>query len=235
MYLAFILGLVALTNYSGATAIPRVRAQALLQENQAPSDAPAAGSVQEPAPSAQPDSPQQAPAEEQKSEPAKSEPARSEPASSEPGTPQTAPSPDATKPAQPGQPDASENKTGTTTKAAPKKRRRRKPVAATTTAAPEKKVVRNGGTAEAGTQLSPGVSDEQASRERQSTSQLLSSTDANLKQLSARQLNTTQQDSVSQIKKYMQQAKAAEAAGDVQRAQNLASKALMLSDDLVKH
>lgn len=96
-------------------------------------------------------------------------------------------------------------------------------------------MVRNGGTADSGTQLSPGVSDEQASRERQSTTQLLSSTDANLKQLSARQLNTTQQDSVSQIKKYMQQAKAAEEAGDVQRAQNLASKALMLSDDLVKH
>jgi hypothetical protein len=33
----------------------------------------------------------------------------------------------------------------------------------------------------------------------------------------------------------MEQAKEAEAAGDVQRAQNLASKALMLSDDLVKH
>jgi len=33
----------------------------------------------------------------------------------------------------------------------------------------------------------------------------------------------------------MEQAKAAEESGDVQRAQNLASKALMLSDDLVKH
>ena len=148
---------------------------------------------------------------------------------------QTTPSPDATKPAQPSQPDASGNKTGTATKAAAKKRRRRKPAAATTTTTPEKKVVRNGGTADAGTKLSPGVSDEQASRDRQTTTQLLSKTDANLKQLSTRQLNATQQDSVSQIKKYMEQAKAAETAGDVQRAQNLASKALMLSDDLVKH
>ena len=63
----------------------------------------------------------------------------------------------------------------------------------------------------------------------------MATTDTNLKQLSTRQLTVTQQDSVSQIRKYMEQAKTAEAAGDVQRAQNLASKALMLSDDLVKH
>jgi hypothetical protein len=79
------------------------------------------------------------------------------------------------------------------------------------------------------------VSDEQASRQRQSTTELLATTDSNLKQLAARQLNVTQQDSVSQIRKYMEQAKTAEDAGDVQRAQNLASKALLLSDDLVKH
>ena len=51
----------------------------------------------------------------------------------------------------------------------------------------------------------------------------------------SRQLNPSQQDSVSQIRKYMEQANAAEKAGDVQRAHNLASKALLLSDDLVKH
>ncbi len=79
------------------------------------------------------------------------------------------------------------------------------------------------------------MSNEQASRERESTTQLLANSDANLKQLAARQLSATQQASVSQIRKYMEQAKAADAEGDVQRAQNLASKALMLSDDLVKH
>ena len=79
------------------------------------------------------------------------------------------------------------------------------------------------------------MSAEQASSQRQSTTQLLAATDANLKQISSRQLNSTQQDSVSQIRKYMEQAKAAEKAGDVQRAHNLASKALLLSDDLVKH
>ncbi len=84
-------------------------------------------------------------------------------------------------------------------------------------------------------QLAPPMSEEQASSQRQSTSQLLAATDANLKQISSRQLNATQQDSISQIKKYMEQAKAAEKAGDVQRAHNLASKAVMLSDDLAKH
>ena len=59
-------------------------------------------------------------------------------------------------------------------------------------------------------QLAPGVSDEQASSQRQSTTQLLATTDTNLKQISARQLNASQQDSVSQIRKYMEQAKAAE-------------------------
>jgi hypothetical protein len=96
-------------------------------------------------------------------------------------------------------------------------------------------VVRNGGTTDPVIQLAPGMSEEQASRQRQSTSQLLATTDTNLKQISARQLSLNQQDSVSQIRKYMEQAKAAEDAGDMQRAHNLASKALLLSDDVVKH
>lgn len=79
------------------------------------------------------------------------------------------------------------------------------------------------------------MSAEQASSQRQNTSQLLTAADANLKEISSRQLNAGQQDSISQIRKYMEQAKAAEKAGDVQRAHNLASKALLLSDDLVKH
>ncbi len=95
--------------------------------------------------------------------------------------------------------------------------------------------MRNGGTTDPVVQLAPGMSAEQASSQLQSTTQLLSTTDANLKQISSRQLGQTQQDSVSQIRKYMEQAKAADSAGDVQRAQNLASKAVLLSDDLVKH
>ena len=99
----------------------------------------------------------------------------------------------------------------------------------------EKKVVRNGGTVDPVVQLAPGMSAEQASSQRQSTTQLLAATDANLKQISSRQLNSTQQDSVSQIRKYMEQAKAAEKAGDVQRAHNLASKACCCRMILAKH
>ncbi len=102
------------------------------------------------------------------------------------------------------------------------------------TATPPKKVVRNGGTADPAVQLAPGVSAEQASSQRQNTTQLLAATDANLKQISSHPMNSSQQASVDQIRKYMEQAKAAEQAGDVQRAQNLASKALLLSDDLAK-
>jgi hypothetical protein len=119
-------------------------------------------------------------------------------------------------------------------KAATKKRRHKK-TTANASAAPEKKVVRNGGTADPAVQLGPSVSAEQASSERQNTAQLLAATDANLKQISSRAMNSSQQDSISQIRKYMEQAKAAEEAGDVQRAYNLASKARLLSDDLVKH
>jgi hypothetical protein len=77
-------------------------------------------------------------------------------------------------------------------------------------------------------QLAPGVSNEQASRQRRSTTELLATTDTNLKQLASRELNRTQQDSVSQIRKYMEQAKTAEEQEST-RAQNLASKALALS------
>jgi hypothetical protein len=139
------------------------------------------------------------------------------------------------QPAQKVRPNAGEKAPDAAAKTAARKRRPRKHTAATSNSARGKKVVRNGGTADPVVQLSPGVSDEQASRQRQSTTQLLATTDANLKQLAARQLNATQQDSVSQIRKYMEQAKAADSAGDVQRAQNLASKAVLLSDDLVKH
>ena len=121
------------------------------------------------------------------------------------------------------------------TKVPAKKRRRKKTTANASTAAPEKKVVRNGGTADPAVQLGPSVSAEQASSERQNTAQLLAATDANLKQISSRAMSSSQQDSISQIRKYMEQAKAAEQAGDVQRAYNLASKARLLSDDLVKH
>jgi hypothetical protein len=99
---------------------------------------------------------------------------------------------------------------------------------------PPKRVVREGSTADPTTQLAPGISQEQASRERQTTTQLLSSTDAALQQLSGRQLSSDQQETVDQIRKFMQQSKAADKDGDPQLAYKLALKAHLLSDGLAK-
>ena len=77
--------------------------------------------------------------------------------------------------------------------------------------------------------LSPGRNP----HEIESTNQLLAISDSNLKKISGRQLNANQQDTVKQIKSYMEQAKAAANDGDVERAHNLAVKANLLSAELV--
>ena len=96
-------------------------------------------------------------------------------------------------------------------------------------------MVRNGSTTEPVVQLSQDVNQQQASREQQVTDQLLAQTASNLKTLAARQLTSGQLDTVTQIKTYMEQSRAAENEGDLQRAHNLALKANLLSADLVGH
>jgi hypothetical protein len=76
------------------------------------------------------------------------------------------------------------------------------------------------------------MSNQEASEELNSTSQLLASADANLKQIANRQLDDAQQDAVRQIKSYMEQARTAAKNGEVQRAYTLANKANLLSADL---
>jgi hypothetical protein len=100
---------------------------------------------------------------------------------------------------------------------------------------PSKTVVRNGGTTEPGVQLGPGVTQQQASQQLQMTNQLLLTTDANLKAVAGRQLSAEQQETVKQIQSYVEQSKAAAGDGDVQRAYTLATKANLLSADLVGH
>ena len=107
------------------------------------------------------------------------------------------------------------------------------PATAPTKSGPTKTVVRNGGTSDPTVDLSPGMSPQQASNQTESTKQLLATSDANLKKITGRQLSPSQQDTVKQINNYMDQAKAAEKVGDVQRAHNLAVKASLLSADLV--
>lgn len=121
----------------------------------------------------------------------------------------------------------------------PKKKKRKKKKTssppATSAEGPTKTVVRNGSTAEPEVKFSPGsTSTDQQNRQRGKVNYLLTSTDDNLKKLSNRQLNSTQQDAVQQIRTYMEQAKAALTEGDLQRGENLATKARLLSDDLLK-
>jgi len=99
-------------------------------------------------------------------------------------------------------------------------------------AAPPKTVVRNGSTPDPNVALSASETPQQASRELQSTNQLLATTDDNLKKLSGRQLDSSQQDTVNQIKNYTQQARGALDSGDVHRAYTLALKANLLAGDL---
>jgi hypothetical protein len=225
IYLAIILGSCALATPSFAAPM-RAQLPQLNQEMQPAPDAAPAGSPQEPLKNDAPQNtapPAQQPGAEPQSEP--TPPPQTKPAPKvNPSEPQRAqPEPAAKKP---------ESKAS---KKTPRRKKRHRKTCAPPTETSDKKVVRNGGTVDPVVQLAPGMSAEQASSQRQSTTQLLAATDDNLKQIASRQLSSAQQDSVSQIRKYIEQANAAEKAGDVQRAHNLASKALLLSDDLVKH
>ena len=98
---------------------------------------------------------------------------------------------------------------------------------------PPKKVVRNGGSDEPSIQLVGGPPAEQSLHQR-STDQLTAATEENLKKAAGHQLSPSQQEMVSQIKQFMDQSKTALAAGDAERGHNLALKAHLLSDELVK-
>jgi outer membrane biosynthesis protein TonB len=105
--------------------------------------------------------------------------------------------------------------------------------ASTTTpsaAPPPKVVVQDGGETPSG-QISTGGNNH--SESRQSIEQLLQSTDTNLRSIS-RPLNDEERAMVEQIRNYMAQARVASTDGDLTRANNLALKAHLLSDELVK-
>jgi hypothetical protein len=105
---------------------------------------------------------------------------------------------------------------------------------ATSDCPPPKKVIHNGGTSEPPIQLTGAASADKASQQRSTTEQLLGSARENLEKASALQLNPSQQEIVKQIQQFMEQSKVAVAAGDLERGHNLAMKANLLSDELVK-
>jgi hypothetical protein len=96
----------------------------------------------------------------------------------------------------------------------------------------EKKVVRNGGTSEPEVQFTPRLTVKQQSDQKQKIANLLSATDANLQKVAGHELRSSEEEMAKQIRVYMEQAKQASEAGDLQRAQNLASKANLLSVEL---
>lgn len=112
------------------------------------------------------------------------------------------------------------------------KRTKKKTAAAHTPSG--KVVVRNGGVKDDSEELAPAMGKEQARHSRESTAQLLASTDRNLKNVVGRQFSPTQQNMLEEIHTYVRQSKGATDSGDLVRAHTLAQKALLLSGELAK-
>jgi hypothetical protein len=155
-----------------------------------------------------------------------------------PQSEQTSPTPPQTPPAGAPEASAGQKQSPQTHKSGKRKRKKttaKKPSATQPSATQSGKVVvRNGGVKDDSTQLAPGMSKEQEFHQRETTSQLLATTDANLKKIAGRQLASAQQDVVDQIHSYVRQAKTASDSGDLARAHTLAFKAHLLSDELVR-
>ena len=94
------------------------------------------------------------------------------------------------------------------------------------------RVIRNGGTKEPTVNFTPAAPPEEVKRRTDNVNDLLTKTDANIKSLSGHTLTAAQQDTAAQINVYTKQARAALADGDLDRAENLAGKASVLSADL---
>jgi hypothetical protein len=99
---------------------------------------------------------------------------------------------------------------------------------------PTRKIVRQGGSSEPSVQLVGGKGGQQSSADKDTANQLLGTTEENLKKIGGQQLTSSQQDMVDQIRQFMSQSKTAQATGDMERARALASKAQLLSQELVK-
>jgi hypothetical protein len=141
-------------------------------------------------------------------------------------------------PAPAAKPDTSPTPPGSTPQGSPavvKKHRRKRKPATESGDGTQKVVIQNGGTSEPKVQLSDGETADQASHQKQTTSDLLAGSDASLKAMSGRPLSSSQQDMANEIRSYMREAKEATASGDLERAYNLAFKAHLLSNELAGH
>jgi len=205
---------------------------------QATAQAPAAPAPKEDAPA------ESAPAQKSPEEtaPAKTPPPEQVPAETTPAASANPPTPAAEKKAPddeakqkmkaaPAGGTSARGPSGTSSKGT-RKHRKRTPAP---NGAPRKIVVREGGATEPAAQIAPGMTLVEATRQRRDAEQWLASTGDQLKQLAERALDARQQETVGQIRNYMEGARSALQEGDVRRANTLALKAHLLAADLVKH
>lgn len=82
-------------------------------------------------------------------------------------------------------------------------------------------------------QISPGPTPADATQSQTSTDQLLQGAEANLNSIT-RQLSKEEEEMRTRIKEFISQSRKATTENDLARAHNLAVKARLLSDDLVK-
>lgn len=98
-----------------------------------------------------------------------------------------------------------------------------------------KLIIQEGNSPNSEGQLAAGVGlNDSSARAKQTTDQLLQAAQGNLNGIN-RPLSPEEQAMVAQIKDYMTQARKATDDSDTVRAHNLALKAYLLSDELVKH
>jgi outer membrane biosynthesis protein TonB len=157
----------------------------------------------------------------------------------EPAKPETAP-PEATATSEPkadtDKPpaEASKPKPKPRRKAAKPAAKKEAPVVVADNTPPPKIVIQEGGAeTESSGQINVGISHGDSAHQKQNTQQLIDSTETNLKGI-RRSLSTDEQGIVQQIRNYLTQSRSATDQGDIVRAHNLALKAHLLSDELVK-
>jgi hypothetical protein len=210
---------------------PHLGSPSVEQPSSAQDQAPTAQSAN-PAPASSPQTPNTAPPAKHRTHAKKTVPDCSDsPAALNPpggGNLSSASSPDNAKPASDDAHSSPANQTAATETPTPNSPSAAKPCP------PPKKVVKNGGSDEPIVELKGNTTAEQASLQRSTTDQLTVATEQNLKKVADLQLSPSQQEMVSQVKQFMDQAKKALAAGDLQRGHNLAVKANLLSAELVK-
>jgi len=81
--------------------------------------------------------------------------------------------------------------------------------------------------------VAAAISSDRANKQREDTTRMVDTTENKLKGLS-RQLNDEEKSMRTQIETYLQQSRKATADGDYERAFNLAKKAEVLADALIK-